>query len=691
MRKHAAAVVVALALLIQFRAPLLGRVWCFEDIEAYFLPLWTAAARAMRHGVIPSWDLGAWSGQPLLGDPQIGLFYPPNWIWIWTKPLHAYAWLALFHAGVATAGMAALVRARGRSPEAAALAGLALGLSAFMVLELRHAMFGATTAWLPWVLWAIERYSTSKRLDQLAFGGVALGLATLAGGWSMLWWGAVVVGVYSLPKAPRALAAMGVIGAALAAVQLLPAFAHARWSPRALGLEYSEAASYAWPSFRYLITLVLPNWYGSTANGDYVGAPDQWELCGYAVGSVTALLALLSLLRKDRRGERWALLGLLALAIVLARGAGTPLHRLLFDHLPFYGSMRGPARALYMWTLLVPILGADGLDFLVDKIHSVERRQLVGTLMVTLLAAELLYSWRGENPTTTLAAAEQRPPAVDWLQRHGRPGRMVNDIHLGQRWHNAGLTLGFESAGGYSSLPIWRYLHYLWISNHGAPYPHARIAGDLTAQGLWRFSSPLVDLLGVKWLLASRAHPPDGSGWTRRFTGPDSADGSPAVDVWRNDEIYPRAFVVYQTRVIADDDGQARALADPAFRPDRVAIVDKEVGVPQTGVAPPMTPVSALYRDSSLDLAVEVFATQPGVLVFGEVWYPGWKLLVDDKPAELLRVDYALRGAALSAGKHTLAMVIEDDALAYGAAITLTALVLVVGLAWMARRKGVGA
>jgi hypothetical protein len=251
---------------------------------------------------------------------------------------------------------------------------------------------------------------------------------------------------------------------------------------------------------------------------------------------------------------------------------------------------------------------------------------------------------------------------------------MVNDVHLGQRWHNIGLLTGNEAAGGYSSLPIWRYLHLLWIANHGAVYPHAHLANDLTAQGLWRFSSPLVDLLGVSHLMTRQ--PPDGSGWTRVFAG---ADG---IDVWRNHEALPRAFVVYETRVVAGDAAQAQALVD--LRPSEEAIVDRELGVHGGGA---MSPMSALYRDSPLSLAVEVTAEKRGLLVFGEVWAPGWKVMVDEKPAELLRVDYALRGVVLDPGLHTVAMALDDDPLAYGAAVSITALALLVGLTLVARRR----
>ncbi|MCA1663818.1 MAG: hypothetical protein LC659_06045, partial [Myxococcales bacterium] len=137
LRRFGPALVVAVAIAWHFGAPLVGRVWFFEDIAAYFVPLYSAASQSMRLGEFPTWAPGAWSGQPLVGDPQLGLFYPPNWIWMLLHPARAYAWLQLLHAIVGAAGMWALARARGRSTTAAALAALTLAVGAFFVLELR--------------------------------------------------------------------------------------------------------------------------------------------------------------------------------------------------------------------------------------------------------------------------------------------------------------------------------------------------------------------------------------------------------------------------------------------------------------------------------------------------------------------------------------------------------------------------
>jgi uncharacterized membrane protein YfhO len=50
----------------------------------------------------------------------------------------------------------------------------------------------------------------------------------------------------------------------------------------------------------------------------------------------------------------------------------------------------------------------------------------------------------------------------------------------------------------------------------------------------------------------------------------------------------------------------------------------------------------------------EVSNANAGYIVFSEIYYDNWKVLVDGKESKLNKVNYTLRGLAVPAGKHTI-------------------------------------
>jgi len=55
-------------------------------------------------------------------------------------------------------------------------------------------------------------------------------------------------------------------------------------------------------------------------------------------------------------------------------------------------------------------------------------------------------------------------------------------------------------------------------------------------------------------------------------------------------------------------------------------------------------------------LTYETTSTNGGVLVFSEIYYPGWTATVDGKPVELGRVNYILRALQVKPGKHEVVL-----------------------------------
>lgn len=94
-------------------------------------------------------------------------------------------------------------------------------------------------------------------------------------------------------------------------------------------------------------------------------------------------------------------------------------------------------------------------------------------------------------------------------------------------------------------------------------------------------------------------------------------------------------------------------------------------------------------------LVYEVNSDKGGVLVFSEIYYPGWTATVDGQPAELGRVNYILRAMNIKAGKHEVvldfhpATIRTTESLAY-ASYGILFLLIALGalIEWKKRKEG---
>ena len=94
-------------------------------------------------------------------------------------------------------------------------------------------------------------------------------------------------------------------------------------------------------------------------------------------------------------------------------------------------------------------------------------------------------------------------------------------------------------------------------------------------------------------------------------------------------------------------------------------------------------------------LKYDVNSGKGGVIVFSEVYYPGWTATIDGEPAELGRVDYILRALNVKPGKHEVVLsffpksVDTTETIAYTAYGVLILVLLGAVFMEYRRRKGV--
>ena len=91
-------------------------------------------------------------------------------------------------------------------------------------------------------------------------------------------------------------------------------------------------------------------------------------------------------------------------------------------------------------------------------------------------------------------------------------------------------------------------------------------------------------------------------------------------------------------------------------------------------------------------LAYKVNSQKGGVVVFSEIYYPGWTCTIDGEPTDIARANYVLRAIKVPAGEHEVVMTFDPqtvhvtEAIAY-VALGLLALMVVVLIAFSLYRR----
>ena len=95
------------------------------------------------------------------------------------------------------------------------------------------------------------------------------------------------------------------------------------------------------------------------------------------------------------------------------------------------------------------------------------------------------------------------------------------------------------------------------------------------------------------------------------------------------------------------------------------------------------------YEPNNLQYTIE--SKNGGVVVFSEIYYPGWTATIDGQPAELGRVNYILRAVSVKPGKHTVVLdfhptsISTTETIAYIAIVIL--LLAIAGAGYMEWKK----
>lgn len=380
-------VLLTLTLLFFHKLAFTDLILARGDTYAYFYPYWHVRNAALMSGQLPLWSPDLFMGVPLLGNSQIGTFYPPNWLVAPLSPPDGVRVSILFHVWWAALGAFVLARRTLNVSRLAALVAaviFAFGGHIGAHVEQINQLQGLS--WLPWLLYLFDR-TLRRPLPNVLLLGMGLALQFFSGHTQTVFISGVALTLYALCTRPRrgilALAGASITALVLSVPQLIPTLELTQLSNRRGGLSLNQATAF---SFSPFVTGrgLLPS-FDTLIFGEYVAYPGIIGLGLALVGAFAdahlkplrqlfnrkvAIRSRFSPLSTKWRGDggevftfraRWLIITLIGLA--LAYGIYNPLYWLL-TALPGFNFFRVPARWLALFALGAAMLAALGIDWL---------------------------------------------------------------------------------------------------------------------------------------------------------------------------------------------------------------------------------------------------------------------------------------------------------------------------------------
>ncbi|MBO6032218.1 MAG: YfhO family protein [Prevotella sp.] len=230
-----------------------------------------------------------------------------------------------------------------------------------------------------------------------------------------------------------------------------------------------------------------------------------------------------------------------------------------------------------------------------------------------------------------------------------------------------------KSIGGYHAAKLRRYQEM--IEQYISPEMQqlygviSEAGGDMTkinGDSIW----PVLNMLNTKYMIF-----PLQGGQTVPLQNPYTYGNA-----WFVDRIQYAANANEEIAAVGQLNLRHEAVADAKFKAQLGEAVDQD-----------SISIVTIKAYEPNKLTYEVNSGKGGVVVFSEIYYPGWTATIDGQPAELGRVNYILRALNVKPGKHEVVLsffpksVNTTEAIAYVSYIIL--ILVILGAAFMEYRR----
>ncbi|MCI0711556.1 MAG: YfhO family protein [Chloroflexi bacterium] len=688
------------------------RVW-FED-QALFgsdlaqihYPLLQFLVRNVEQGALPLWNPHQFLGYSVVGNPQYGLFYPPNWLLLLFGEGNIYQGVGFIiglHSFIAAWGMARLVRFWDVHPLAAVVAGFSFGFGGFIAsrIYIGHYAMLLALAWMPWVLAGYKHALTRRSWPSTIPGGLALGLMVLAGHPQIAYLTGLALILLLLNETIlipsgwllnlRQLVLMATLGALLSAVLWLPVIDYTGETARGLEDSREFANMHAVPP-EQLLSIFIPDFFGNPTAA-YWGEEFYEEMTAY--GGVLSLIFLFIV--PWRRGMFFLIL--ILFGIVFSLGRDGLLYDILYTLIPPARGFRAPGRALILTSIGLAGYVGLGLTYIYE---TKPWRKLLLVACSFVLAAAIISQLKFDTSGTqaeqfqdsqilqVLAVLVGTAVAFIMLRfnRHASLGMLalliILDVwmmsgrlietqraELSQVWQDTADVLPADSLGrlmrmpppsgitnGASAVGLYSIEGYDPISPAG--WDALR---EEAGPNIYEPASAINRVFGIQYVVSPRPIEEYNLA-TAQFLEFMTQVGD--IRFYQNPNPLPRAYLSYAYDIEPDAEiARQRVGAGEVDRGDMVLLEQEPDCNIESGSG---TVDIKVYKPNEIRLNVET--DTPAILVLTDQYDDDWTVTVSGKRAELLLANTTFRGVCIPVGEHIVTFEYRPTLFYVGAAIS---------------------
>jgi len=677
------------------------------DIITQIYPWKHVTIESLKNGQLPYWNPYNFAGNPHIANFQSAVFSPFNLLFFILPFIDAWSLNILLQPLLAALFTYLYMREVRVSKVGALISSTAFMFCGFMTTWMAYGTLSMAIAFLPLVLFAIEKSFGKKNVWFLVLLSISLAISFFSGHVQTSLYLAIVSAFYLVFKYIESrdikksliVAVFFALGIGISLIQVVPTLALYNESVRSTIIAKGGEIP-----LNYLVTVFAPDFYGNpVTRNDWIGSYAEWASF---IGIAPLLLAFFAFFAKKKSYTYFfAIVGVLALLF----SSDTPLRQLLsMSNIPVLATSI-PSRMIVIFSICFAILSGFGFDSLQQLIKDKSRKQILAVfgvlglllfivwallLILHILPADkaslakknlilptLIFFVSGfvvfassffKNKRIIFAAGivlliltafDSLRFATKWIPFDQRslvyPDAAVikeikKTIGNGRVFGNLGTEVtsyyGIQSIEGYDPLYIGRYGDFAHSSFAGNFEEAERSVAQLSDRS--KYNERVLDLLGVSIIF----HPKADTFTTWAFPVWDDKEKyikfyeDDKFELYKNTTALSRAKLFYSYEVITGKKNIVKKFYSDSFDFRDTLILEEEPDISE--VLEQNAKGSAEISSYSPNKVIVVVKTdKPALLFLSDNYYPNWKAKVNGKETKIYRADYTFRAIVVPSGE----------------------------------------